>query len=111
MEPLDHSVLNAALVARPMEETPDKEPLEHSVLNVGLDDGLAQESGGPAFGSDRGLTSTEFPDTTRTVDLGLGAAVPFPADVVDRMALLPAQARLNDSDMCIADIHMEGFRC
>ena len=111
LEPIEHSVLNAALVARPMEETPDKEPLEHSILNMALDDGLAQESGGPAFGSDRGLTSTEIPDAMRTVDLGLGAAVPFPADGVNRMALPPAEARLNDSDMCIADIHTEGFRC
>ena len=60
LEPLEHSVLNAALVARPMEETPDKEPLKHSVLNVALDDGLAQESGEPTFGSDRGLISTDF---------------------------------------------------
>ena len=94
-----------------MEETPDKEPLEHSVLNVALDDGLAQESGGPAFGSDCGLPSTEIPDARRTVDLGLGATVPFPADGVDRMALPPVEARLNDSDMCISDIHTEGFRC
>ena len=77
---------------------------------MALDDGLAQESGGPAFSSDRGLTSTEIPDAMRTVDLGLGAAVPFPADGVDRMSLPPVEARLNDSDMCIADIHMEGFR-
>ena len=27
------------------------------------------------------------------------------------MALTPAEARINDSDMCIADIHTEGFRC
>ena len=47
----------------------------------------------------------------RTVDLGLGAAIPFPADGLDRMAMPPAEARLRDSDMCIADIHTEGFRC
>ena len=111
LEPLEHSVLNASLVARPMEGTPDREPLEHSVLNMALDDGLAQESGKPTFGSDRGLTSTEIPDAMRTVDLGLGAAVLFPADDVDRVALPPAEARFNDSDMCIADIHTEGFRC
>ena len=58
LEPFDHSVLNAALVARP----PDKEPLEHSVLNVALDDALAQESGGSAFGLDCGLTNMEIPD-------------------------------------------------
>ena len=61
-----------------MEGTPDREPLEHSVLNMAQDDGLAQESGEPMFGSDRGRTSTEIPDAMRTVDLGLGAAVPFP---------------------------------
>ena len=90
---------------------PDKEPLEHSVLNVALNDGLAQEGGGPAFSSDLGLTSTEIPGARRTVDLGLGATVPFPANGMDRMALPPAEARLNDSDMCIADIHTEGFCC
>ena len=63
------------------------------------------------FGSDCGLTFTEIPDTMRNVDLGLGAAVPFPADDVGRVALPPAEARRNDSDMCIADIHTEGFQC
>ena len=63
------------------------------------------------FGSDCGLTFTEISDAIRNVDLGLGAAVPFPADDVGRVALPPAEARRNDSDMCIADIHTEGFQC
>ena len=37
LEPLEHSVLNAALVGRPMEGTPVLEPLEHSVLQMTLD--------------------------------------------------------------------------
>ena len=74
---------------------------------MALDNGLAQGSGEPMFGSDRGLTFTEIPDTKRNVDLGLGAAVPFPAN--DNRKL--AEARLNDSVMCIADIHTEGFQC
>ena len=39
LEPLEHSVLDAALVTRPMEETPVLEPLAHSVLAMTLDDG------------------------------------------------------------------------
>ena len=38
LEPLEHSVLNAALVARPMEGI----PLEHSVLGMALDSGLTE---------------------------------------------------------------------
>ena len=110
LEPLEHSVV-VALVTRPMEGTPDREPLQHSVLNMALDDGLAQEGGEPMFGSDHGLTSTEIPDAMRTVDLGLGVAVPFSADDVDRVSLPPAEARLNDSGVCITDVHMQGFRC
>ena len=62
-------------------------------------------------GSDCGLAFTDIPATMRNVNLGLGAAVPFPADDVSRVALPPAEARRDDSDMCIADIHTEGFRC
>ena len=47
----------------------------------------------------------------RNVDLGLGEAVPFPADDVGRVALPQAEPRRDDSDMCIADIHTEGFQC
>ena len=75
-----------------MDELSQLEPLEHSVLNMALDNGLAQRSSEPMFGSDRGLTFTEIPDAMRNVDLGLGAAVPFPADDVGRVALSPAEA-------------------
>ena len=92
LELFEHSVLNAALVARPMEGTPDGEPLEHMVLNMALDNGLAQGTGEPMFGSDRGLTFTEIPDARRNVDLGLEAAIPFPAVDVGRVALPPAEA-------------------
>ena len=85
--------------------------VEHSVLDMALDNGLAQGSGEPMFGSDCGLTFTEIPDAMKNVDLGLGAAVPFPVDDVGRVALPPAEARRNDSDICIADIHTEGFQC
>ena len=36
LEPLEHSVLNAALDSRPMEGIPVLEPLEHSVLDMAL---------------------------------------------------------------------------
>ena len=37
MEPLEHSVLDAALDGRPMEGVPVLEPFEHSVLEMTLD--------------------------------------------------------------------------
>ena len=43
LEPLEHSVLNAALDGRPMEATPVLEPLEQSVLEVALDGGPVDE--------------------------------------------------------------------
>ena len=106
LELIEHSVLNVALVTRPVEGTPDMVPLEHSVLAMTLDDepldkvldmalnnGLAQGSGEPMCGLDCGLAFTDIPVTMRNVDLGLGAAVPFPADDVGRVTLPPAEAR------------------
>ena len=43
LEPLEHSVLIAALGGRPMEGTPVLESLEHSILNVALDGGPVDE--------------------------------------------------------------------
>ena len=45
------------------------------------------------------------------VDLGLGAAVPLPADDVNHVALSPAEVRLSVSDMFIDNIHTERFQC
>ena len=56
-----------------------------------LDNGLAQGSGEPMFSSDCGLTFMEIPDAMRKFDLGLGAAIPFLADDVGRVALPPAE--------------------
>ena len=107
MEPLERSVLAMTLNDGPLDKMSDSELLEHSVLDMALDNGLAQGSGEPMFGSDCGLTFTEIPAAMRNVDLGLEAAVPFPADDVGRVPLPPAEARRDDSDMCIADIHTE----
>ena len=80
LEPLEQSVKNVTLDDGYVDDLSQLEPLEHLVLNMAQDNGLAQGRGEPMFGSDRGLTFTEIPDAMRNVDLGLGAAVPFPAD-------------------------------
>ena len=71
LEPLEHSVQNVILDDGSVDDLSQLEPLEHSVLNMALDNSLAQGSGEPMFGSDRGLTFTEIPDAMRNVDLGL----------------------------------------
>ena len=43
LEPLEHSVLDAALDGRPMEGIPVLDPLEHSVLEMALDGGPLEE--------------------------------------------------------------------
>ena len=89
-----------------MDEMSQLEPLEHSVLDVSRHYGITKGNGEPMIGSDRGLTFSEIPDAMRNVDLGLGAAIP---DNVCRVALSPAEVRLNVSDRCIADINTAGY--
>ena len=90
---LERSVLAMTLDDGPLDKMSDSEPLEHSVLHMALDNGLAQGSGELMCGSDCGLTFTDIPATMRNVDLGMGAAFPFLADEVGRVALPPAEAR------------------
>ena len=59
------------------------------------------------FGSDSSRLFMKFPDAMRREALRLGVAVPLPADDVGRVALSPAEVRLNVSDMCIDNINTE----
>ena len=111
LEPLEHSVLNTAMDGRPVEGIPVLEPLEHSVLDMALDSGLVKGDGGPKLGSDRKLTFSEMPHASRNDDLVLGAAVPLPADNVDRMALSPAEVQLSAGDVYTDENIMAGPQC
>ena len=63
------------------------------------------------LGSDRKLTFSEIPYTTRNVNPVLGAAVPLPANNGRPSGLSPAEVRLNVSDMCTTDNITTGLQC
>ena len=86
------------------------ELLEHSVLDTALDGGIKKGDGGPMLGPDRGLTFLNIPDTMGNDDMVLGAAVPFPADNVGRVALSPEELRLGAGDVDTDENITAGFQ-
>ena len=110
LEPLEHSVLEMAMDSGLTEGISKLEPLEHLVLNVDLDNNIAEVHDEPMFGSDSGWSFMKFTDAMWKEALWLGAAVPLPAGDVGRVALLPAEGCISDSDMCVNNINVEGFQ-
>ena len=51
-EPLEHSVLDAAVTCRRGARAPVLRPLQCSVMSMGMERGLRTEDGGPPFGPD-----------------------------------------------------------
>ena len=60
-EPLEHSVLDAAVNCRPVAGAPMLPPLQCSVMVMGLERGLWTADGGPPLGTDHDLTLSDGP--------------------------------------------------
>ena len=82
-EPLEHSVLDAAVTCRHVAGTPVLPPLQCSVMTMGLARGLRTEVGGPPFGPDPDLTLLDGPHVTGIVNRMSDGSVPLPAIDID----------------------------
>ena len=102
-EPLEHSVLDAAVTCRRVAGAPVLPPLQCSIMTIGLARGLRAEDGGPPFGPDPDLTLSDGPHATGIVDRISDG--PVPAVDGSRVAWSSADGRLSagdgNSDGCI----------
>ena len=110
-EPLDNSVLDAAMYSRPIAGAPGLPPLQCSVMVMGLERGLLTEDGRPPFGPDHNLTLSDGPHATGIVDRIPDGPVPLPAVDVGRVALSPADGRFQASDGNTDGCITTGFQC
>ena len=78
-EPLEHSVLDAAVTCRRVAGAPVLPLLQCSAMSMGLERGLRTEDGGPPFGPDPDLRLSDGPHATGIVDRILDGSVPLPA--------------------------------
>ena len=84
-EPLEHSVIDAAVTCRRVAVAPVLPPLQCPVMMMGLARGLRTEVGGPPFGPDPDLILTDGPHATGIVDRISDGWVPLPAVDVGRV--------------------------
>ena len=63
-DPLEHSVLNAAVTCRRVVETPVQPPVQCSIMARGLERGLQTEDGGMSVGPHPELTLSDGPHAT-----------------------------------------------
>ena len=97
-EPLEHSVLDAAVTCRRVVGAPVRPPLQCSIMTMGLARGLRTEDGGPPFGPDCELTLSVGPHATGIVDRISDGLVPLPAVDGGRVAWSSADGRLLTGD-------------
>ena len=97
-EPLEHSVIDAAVTCRRVAGAPVLPPLQCLVMTMGLARGLRTEVGAPPFGPDPDLTLTDGPHATGIVDRILDGSVPLPAVDVGRVAWSSADGRFLPGD-------------
>ena len=96
-EPLEDSVLDAAVTCRRVVGAPVRAPLQCLIMMMGLARGLRTEDRGPPFGPDPKLTLSDGPHAT--------GIVPLSAVHGGRVAWSSADGRLStgdeNSDGCI----------
>ena len=97
-EPLEHLVLDAALNSRPVAGAPVLPLLQCSVMVMDLERGPWTGDGRPPFGPDHDLSLSDGPHATGIVDRIPDGPVPLPAVDVGRVALSPADGRLQAGD-------------
>ena len=97
-EPLEHSVLAAAVTCRRVVGAPVRPPLQCSIMMMGLAKGLRTEDGEPPFGPDHKLTLSNGPHAMGIVDRILDGLVPLPAVDGGRVAWSSADGRLPTGD-------------
>ena len=102
-EPLEHSVLDAAMICRRVVGAPVRALLQCSIMLMGLVRGLRTEDGAPPFCPDPEQTLSNGPHATGIVDRISDGPVQLPAVDGGRVAWSSAE----NSDGCIA----AGFQC
>ena len=104
-EPVEHSVLDAAVTCRRVAGVPVRPPLQCSVMTMGLARGLRTEDGGPPFVPDPKLTLSDGLHATGIIDRISDGPIPFSAVDGGRVAWSSADGRLltgdGNSDGCI----------
>ena len=104
-EPLEYSVLDAAVTCWRVVETPVRPPGQCSIMMMGLARGLQTEDGGPSVGPHPELTLSDGPHATGIVDRISDGPVLLPAVDGGRVAWSSADGRLpmgdGNADGCI----------
>ena len=93
-EPLEHSVLDAALNSRTVAGAPLLPPLQCSAMAMDLERGPRTGDGGPPVDPDHDLTLSDGPHAMGIVDWMPDGPVPLPAVEVGRVAWSPADGCL-----------------
>ena len=92
-EPLEHSVLDAAVTCRRVVTTPVRPPVQCSIMTMGLARGFQTEDGGPSDGPHPELTLSDGPHVTGIVDRISDGPVLLPAVDGGRVAWSSADGR------------------
>ena len=104
-EPLQHSVLDAAVTCRRVVEMPVRPPVQCSIMTMGLARGLLTEDGRPSDGPQPELTLSDGPHATGIADRISEGPVLLPAVDGGRVAWSSADGRLpmgdGNADGCI----------